>query len=105
MPKNKVPSGKKITYTNPVCNYCPRKDDPYYIILIIGGDKIPYLLGSDYPAATLSEEKILFNSIISTPGYQFICSDIKDCYLCSPMECFKYIKIPFRWIPEEIHIQ
>ena len=35
-------SGRNTTYANPVCDYDPRKDDPYCIRLTIGGDKIPY---------------------------------------------------------------
>ena len=53
IPKIKVPSGIKIVYTNPVCYYRPRKDDPYHIILIIVGDKLTYPLDSYSPAATL----------------------------------------------------
>ena len=102
IPKGKVSNGRNITYSNTVCDYRPRKYDPYYIRLTIGGDKLRYPSDSGYPDATLLEAKILFNSVISTPGYQFICEDIKDYFLCSPMERFKYIKIPFLWIPEEI---
>ena len=47
-------------------------------------------------AASLLEAKLLFNS---TPGSKYI---IKYYVLCSPMETYKYIRIPFRWIPEEI---
>ena len=42
IPKSKVPSGINITYSNPVWDYCPRKYDPYRIILTIGGDKLNY---------------------------------------------------------------
>ena len=92
-------------YDNPVCEYHSRKDDTYRISLTISGDNIPYPSDSGYPAATLLEAKIIFNSVISTPGSQFICADIKDYFLFSPMEWFKYIKIPFRWITEEIRTQ
>ena len=99
IPRIKLLSGRKITYSNPVCDYFPHKDDPYRIRLTIGGDKFPYPSGSGSPAATLLEAKILFSSVISTPGYQFICAYIKDCFIYSPMERFEYIKIPFRCIP------
>ena len=101
----KVPIEINITYANIVCEYVPRNDDPYQIILTISSDKIPYPSVSCYPAATQLEAKLLFSSVISTPGYRFICADIKYHFLCSPMERFKYIKITFRWIPEEIRTQ
>ena len=97
---SEVPSGTKITYANPLCDYHLHKDFPYCIRLTIGGDKFSYLSESHSPAATLLEEKIIFNRVISTPGYPFICADIKDFFLLSPMECFEYIKIHFRWITE-----
>ena len=34
-----------------------------------------------------------------------MCVDIKDYYLCTPMERFEYLKIPYRWIPDEIRLQ
>ena len=104
IPINQVPTVRKIKYANPVCDYRPRKYDPYCIRLTIGGDKLPYPSDSGSPAAILLEA-IFFNSVILTPGYQFICAYVKDYFLCSPMERFEYIKIYFHWIPEEICIQ
>jgi hypothetical protein len=97
--RRQVPQGRKVTYANPVCNYCP------HVHLTVGGDKLPYASDAGTPAASLLEAKILFNSIISTPGARFAAADIKDYFLCSPMEIFEYIKIPFRWILEEIRLQ
>ena len=51
---------------------------PYHIRLTIGSDKLPYPLDSGSPVATLLEAKIIFNSVISTPFYRFICADIKE---------------------------
>ena len=105
IPRAKVPTDRKVTYANPVCDYRPLKDDPYRIRLTVGGDKLPYANDAGSPAASLLEAKLLFNSVISTPGAKFISADIKDYFLCSPMKTFEYIKIPFRWIPEEIRQQ
>ena len=38
---NQVPTWQKITYANPVCDYCPRKDDPYWVRLIIFCNMLP----------------------------------------------------------------
>ena len=40
--RNLVPNGQKIMYANPVCDYHPRKDDPYRVILTIGCDTLSY---------------------------------------------------------------
>ena len=92
-------------YENPVYVDHPRKDDLYLIRLTIGVESLPHPSESGSTSATLPEEKIFFNSIISTPGSQFIYADIKDYFICSPMERFEYIKITFLWIPKEIRIQ
>ena len=95
----------KITYANLVFDYLPHKDNPYRVRLTIGGDRLPYPSDSGAPAAALLEANIIFNVVIFTPGCQFICVDIKDYFPCSPMEPFKYIKISFLCITEEILIQ
>ena len=53
IPRNQVPTEKKTTYANPVCDYLPRKYNPYSIILKIGGENINYPSDTDSPAATL----------------------------------------------------
>ena len=88
-----------------VCNYCPCKDNPYCVRLTIGGYNLPNPLDSGYPAETLLEAKIIFNIVISTPGYQFICVYIKGYSFFSPVECFEYVKLNFRWISKEIFLQ
>jgi hypothetical protein len=45
--------------------------------------------------------KIHANSVISTPG-AYMTLDVKNCYLNTPMERFKYIWIHIEDIPEEI---
>lgn len=105
IPKSKIPKGKKITYGTIVCDYRPLKDDPYRVRLTVGGDKLPYFADAGSPAASLLEAKLLFNSIVSTPGAKFFSADIKDYFLCSPMDNYEYMKLPLHIIPEEIRVQ
>ena len=105
IPINQVTTGQNITYANPVYDYLPRKYNPYHVRLTIGGDNINYPSNSGSPSATLLEAKFIFDRLISTPGSWFICADIKDYFLCSHIERFEYIKIPFHWILEDICIQ
>ena len=86
MPRNKVPTGQKIMYANPVCDYRPRKYDLYHVRPAIGGDKITYHSDSDSPDNNLSGAKVLFKCVITNPGSQFMCSFIKKYFLFSPME-------------------
>ena len=95
-------------YTNPVCDYRRRKDDTYFIRLIIVGEKCPYLSESVSPVATLLEAKIIFKRIISTTGSLFICADVKYYFIFSPMErfkCIKYLSVVLnkKYTPNIIH--
>jgi hypothetical protein len=46
--------------------------------------------------------KLLFNSVISTPQAKFMCIDIKDFYLCTPMERYEYFSMKLELFPEDI---
>jgi hypothetical protein len=43
--------------------------------------------------------------VISTPKAKLMTADIKDYFLCTPMEWYEYIKIHYRMIPEKIRQQ
>ena len=88
-----------------MCDYRPLKDDPYRVRLTVGGDKLPYYSDVGSPAASLLESKLLFNSVVSTPGAKFLSADIKYYFLCSPMSEFEYMKLPFNVIPDETKTQ
>jgi hypothetical protein len=55
----------------------------------MGGNLINYPGDCGTPTADLLTVKLLFNSVISTPQAKFMCIDIKDFYLCTPMECYE----------------
>ncbi|KAL7479185.1 hypothetical protein ACHAW6_004929, partial [Cyclotella cf. meneghiniana] len=50
----------------------------------------------------LTTAKLLFNSVISTPGACFLTRDIKDFYLNTPMEHLKFMLLKYNILPEEI---
>jgi hypothetical protein len=52
--------------------------------------------------ANLATAKILLNSVISTQRARFCTFDIKDFDLNTPMERYKYMRIPIRQIPPAI---
>ena len=100
--KHQVPTGRKSTYGNAVCDYRPLKDDSCRVLLVIGGNRIIYPGDHSAPAASLLDSKIIFNSTILTAGARFFCADVKDCFLNNPMSDYEYMKIQLRWFPQDI---
>ena len=90
-----VPSHKKVTYANMVCNYIPLKSDPNRVRLTVGGDKLDYFDDAASPVATLLKTKLLLNSLISdsTKGARFMTIDIKDFFLQTFMKDAEYMRI------------
>jgi hypothetical protein len=100
--KGEVPPGRTVTYANAVCDCRPTKDDPWRVRLTVGDDKLDCPGDPGAPAASLLDSKLVINSTISTPGATFFTTDIKDCFLNNPMDRYEHMKIPVRWIPQEI---
>lgn len=103
--KDDVPTGRTTTYANAICDYRPMKEEAWRVRLTVGGDKLDYPGDPGAPAASLTETKLVVNSVISTPGAKFMTADIKDYFLNNPMEYYEYMKIQIKWIPEEIILQ
>ncbi len=97
-----LPAGRFPTYGRLVVLVRPNKDDMYRVRLTVGGDKVDYPFEVSTPTADLTTAKLLFNSVISTPGAKFMCIDIKDFYLNTTMERNEYMKLPFNLLPDEI---
>jgi len=68
IPKSQLPTGRKVTYANAICDHRPLKTEPYRVRLTVGGDKLEYAGDAGSPAASIIETKLLVNSVISTPG-------------------------------------
>ena len=88
-----IPIHKKVTYASMVCNYRPLKEEKYRVRITVGGDRLPYHDDAGSPAADLLETKILINSTISDAkkGARFMCLDIKDHFLATPMDQPEYM--------------
>lgn len=101
---HEVPSTAKVTYANFVMDHRPLKTEPWRTRLVVGGDKLDYDLDPGSPAANLLETKILANSVISDAhrGAKFMTLDLKDHFLASPMDDPEYMRIPVRYIPDDI---
>ena len=82
--------------------YKPHKSDPNRSRLTVGGDRITCLYDVSTPTSDLPTIKMLWNSVLSTPGAKYFTLDISNFYLGTPMDRPEYMRIPFKIIPQEI---
>ncbi len=73
---------KFFTYTNPVVDYRPQKEDPHRIWFTAGGNLINYKGNASVHTADLYTAKLHWNSVVSTKDAKYMCLDIKK--LISP---------------------
>jgi hypothetical protein len=96
IPWDRVPreGSKDVTYSLITCLIHPEKiDEPNWTRLVAGGDRVHYPGNVGTPTANLITMKLFINSIISTTGAKFMTMDIKDFYLNTPMEGYKYMRL------------
>ena len=96
-----IPKDRTVTYARIVVDYRPQKADPNRVRITAGGNLIEYPDELTTRTADLITTKIMWNSVISTPGAKYKCIDIKNIYLATPMDRFEYMRIPIDLIPEE----
>ena len=72
---------KDITYGQFVCSVRPEKEEKNRTRFVVVGDRINYPGEVATPTAEMLVAKMLFNSVISTPGAKFMTMDISNFYL------------------------
>ncbi len=72
---------------------------------MVSGNKINYPGKVATPTAEMLNAKLLFISVISTHGAQFMMMDIANFYLMTPLKSPEYVKIKLSDIPEEIIVE
>ena len=77
IPRSDVPSGETITYGRIVCTHRPQKEEQNRTRLTVGGNLIICLYDVSAPTSDMITAKLLFNSVISTPGARFMTLDLK----------------------------
>jgi hypothetical protein len=84
--KSDIPQDRRkdVTYGRFVCNVRPEKAEPNRTRFTVGGDRINYPGEVATPTAEMLTAKLLFNSVISTPGAKFMTMDISNFYLMTP---------------------
>ena len=78
---------KDVSYGRIIVNYIPHKEEPHRTRLTVGGgggliDCAGYV---STPTAYITTEKLIIKSNISTLGARYMCCDIKNLYLVTPL--------------------
>jgi hypothetical protein len=88
-----IPKGCIVTYARIVVDYCPQKKDPNQVRITVGGNLIDYPGEPTTRITDMITSKILWNSTLSTPNARYMCADMKNFYLCTPMDRPEYMKM------------
>jgi hypothetical protein len=104
LPYQDIPEDRKgdITYGRLCVDYRPQKTEPNRTRLTVGGNLIDYPGDVSTPTANITTAKLIINSTLSTKGAKYMCGDIKNFYLGTPMARYEYMRIPIAIIPDEI---
>ena len=102
--KSKIPKDRKINYANFVCNILPKQSETRRVHLTAGGDKPNYPGNSSSPAVSFLNIKIHINGTIprAKDNAKYMCIDIKNFYLGTPMKYLQYMRIHKKIIPQEV---
>jgi hypothetical protein len=103
--RSAVPRNKTVTYGRFVVDVRPNKEDLHRVRLIVGRNLIKYDGDVSTRSADLTASKCLWNSVISMEGARYMCFNINNFYLGTPMEEFEYLRIPIKLTPLEIITQ
>ena len=96
-----IPSDRTITYARIVVDYRAQKTDPNRVRITVGGNLIDYPFELTTRTADLTTSKVMWNSVISTPGARYACADVKNFYLCTPLDRPEYMRMPINLFPQE----
>ena len=100
-----IPHGRcrDVTYIRLVTANRPFKEEIRRVRATVGGNHINYPFKVSTKTAEIQTAKLLFNSVISTPGVaRFMTMDISDFYLTTKcmLRPSEYVHIPLKNIPE-----
>ena len=84
---------KEICYTSVVCEVRPGKKDPNRTRIVIFGTNVCYPGDVGTNTASLELFKLMINIVISRSGAKYVCFDIENFYLSTPLDRPEYVKI------------
>ena len=77
----------------------PEKEEKEKTRLIVGGELLGFTENISAPTASVTTEKCVFNSLVSTPGLRFLLVDIKHFYSDNILPAPEFMRIPLIVIP------
>ena len=98
----RIPKDRTVTYARIVIDHHSQKDDPNQVRITVGDNLIDYPYELTTRTADMVSAKIMWNSVISTPGAKFGGADIKNMYLETPLDRYKYMRMPLKLFPYNI---
>ena len=98
IPKDRL---NEICYTSVVCEVRPGKKDPNRTRITICGTNVCYPGDVGTNTASLELFKLMINSVFSRKGAKYVCFDIENFYLSTPLGRPEYVKIQLSKIPAE----
>jgi hypothetical protein len=102
IPRQSVPKGEIMTYGRFVVDIRPNKTETHRVRLTVSGNLIKYSVDVSTRSTDLTTSKFLWNRTISTEGDKYMCLDVKNFYIGTPMDSFDYMRIPIKMIQQEI---
>jgi len=78
-----------------------QKEDPNRVRITAGGNLIDYPHELTTRTAALTTTKLMWNSVISTEGAKYVCTDAKNFYLTAPLDRHEYMRMPIDIFPQE----
>ena len=70
--------------------------------MTVGGNLLDFTVNISAPTVSITTEKCVFNSVVSTPGTRYILADIKHFYLNNILLDPEFMWIPLKIIPQDI---
>ena len=93
---------KDVTYGRVVVDYRPQKEDPNCTRLTVGGNQIKYPGNVSTPTAAITTANLAINSTISTLRAHYMCCDLGNFYLGTPLDRYEYIRLSTNISPQKI---
>jgi hypothetical protein len=97
-----IPKERTVTYARVVVDFRPQKADPHQKGITARGNLINYPGELSTQTANLTTSKLMWNSILSTPGAKYMCLDIKNFYLTAALDRYEYMNMPIASFPQWI---
>ena len=67
-----------------------------------GGDQLEFQLDTSTKTVGLKTEKMVFNSVFSTPDTKIMTINISNMYLNTPLQVYQYMQFNINMIPQEV---